>query len=359
VLYYQMPGMDGVALASAMRKEESGQALPLVLLTSLGYRDVLKKNLDFAAFLTKPVKSSQLHDILVGVITHTGAPEKKVADARMQFDREMGHRHPLRILVAEDNAVNQKVALSLLERIGYRADVAANGQEAIDALLRQPYDVILMDGQMPEMDGMEATRLIRRELPADQQPHIVAMTADALQGDRERYLAAGMNDYITKPIRLEDLVRVLLHDVHEDGAGSAAWPPAAAAATAVVVTPPGEAAQVERINHAVLDEFRELMGDDGGEMVDGLVALYLKNSPMLIADMRQAAGCGNLEDLHRAAHTLKGNSSQVGASRLSSLCFDLEQAAKAGSLEGAEKMIDAIEAELACVKIEFYDTAGR
>ena len=123
----------------------------------------------------------------------------------------MGHLHPLHILLAEDNAVNQKVALSLLGRIGYRADVVANGQEAIDALHRQPYDVILMDGHMPEMDGMQATLLIRQQFPAGQQPHIVAMTADALQGDRERYLAAGMNDYLSKPIRLEDLVRVLRH----------------------------------------------------------------------------------------------------------------------------------------------------
>jgi CheY-like chemotaxis protein len=276
----------------------------------------------------------------VGVITHTGAPEKKVADARPQFDREMGHRHPLRILVAEDNAVNQKVALSLLERIGYRADVAANGQEAIDALLRQPYDVILMDGQMPEMDGVEATRLIRRQLPPGQQPRIIAMTADALQGDRERYLAAGMDDYISKPVRFEDLVRVLTQESHRQ------------AAPEDNPLQPASAASVERINHAVLDEFRDLMGDDGGQMVAGLVTLYLKDAPLLIQDMLQAAECGNLDDLHRAAHTLKGNSSQVGAVRLSGLCFDLEQAAKTGSLDGAGTMIERIQAEFDCVKIE-------
>ena len=126
VLDYQMPGMDGVALASAIRKEEAGQTLPLVLLTSLGYRDILKNNLDFAAFMTKPAKSSQLYNTLVGVITRTGVSEKKFVVSRPQFDRQMGRLHPLRILVAEDNAVNQKVALSLLGRIGYRADVVAN-----------------------------------------------------------------------------------------------------------------------------------------------------------------------------------------------------------------------------------------
>ena len=123
----------------------------------------------------------------------------------------MGRRHPLRILLAEDNAVNQKVGLSLLQRLGYRADVAADGLEALDALCRQPYDVILMDGQMPVMDGEEATRQIRQQWPVEQQPYIIAMTADAVEGARERYLAAGMDDYISKPIRMDELVRALSH----------------------------------------------------------------------------------------------------------------------------------------------------
>ena len=351
VLDSQMPGMDGVALASAVRKEETGQTLPLVLLTSLGYRDVLKNNLDFAAFMTKPVKPSQLYNILVGVITRTEVPEKKYAASQAQFDHQMGRLHPLRILVAEDNTVNQKVALSLLGRIGYRADVVANGQEAIDALHRQPYDVILMDGQMPEVDGMQATRLIRQQILAAQQPYIIAMTADALQGDREKYLSAGMNDYISKPIRLEELVRVLMHEVEMHDVRQPADPAAGAAAA----SPPESAAAsapAERIDRAMLAEFSELMGEEGVQMVAGLVTLYLKDSPLLIQDMRQAAECGNLDSLLRAAHTLKGNSSQVGASRLSSLCFELEQAAKTGTLDGAAGMIERIQAEFACVETE-------
>ncbi len=299
--------------------------------------------------MTKPAKSSLLYNTLIGVITRTGVPEKTYAGSQPQFDRQMGQLHPLRILVAEDNAVNQKVALSLLGRIGYRADVVANGQEAIDALLRQPYDVVLMDGQMPEMDGVEATRLIRRQLPPGQQPRIIAMTADALQGDRERYLAAGMDDYISKPVRFEDLVRVLTQELHRQAAPEAnPLQPAGAAAPAAAA-----AASVERLNHAVLDEFRDLMGDEGGQMVAGLISLYLKDAPLLIQDMLQAAECGNQDDLHRAAHTLKGNSSQVGAARLSGLCFDLEQAAKAGSLEDAATMIERIQVEFACVNSLF------
>ncbi len=355
VLDYQMPGMDGVALANAIRKEEAGQTLPLVLLTSLGYRDILvctptriKDNLDFAAFMTKPVKPSQLYNILVGVIARREVPEKEYAASQAQFDHQMARLHPLRILVAEDNAVNQKVALSLLGRIGYRADVVANGQEAIDALHRQPYDVVLMDGQMPEMDGMQATHLIRQQIPAGQQPHIIAMTAGALQGDRARYLLAGMNDYISKPIRLEDLVRVLMHEVHMHDVRQPADP----AAGAVAAPPTEPAATSGRIDRAVLAEFGELMGEEGVQMVAGLVTLYLKDSPLLIQDMRQAVECGNLDDLRRAAHTLKGNSSQVGASRLSGLCFELEQAAITGKLEGAGGMIERIQAEFACVETE-------
>ena len=362
VLDYQMPGMDGVALASAIRKEVAGQSLPLVLLTSLGYRDILRNNLDFAAFMTKPAKSSLLYNTLLGVISRTAVPEKKYAVSRPQFDREMAHHHPLHILVAEDNPVNQKVALSLLARIGYRADVVANGQEAIEALLRQPYDVVLMDGQMPEMDGSEATRQIRQQISANRQPHIIAMTADALQGDRERYLEAGMDDYISKPIRLEDLVRALTHTMpaHDDPAAGAAAPSAGPAVPVdAAAAAPAQRGGV-RIDPTVLGEFRELMGDDGVQMVAGLVDLYLKDSPLLIADMRQAAGCANLDDLRRAAHTLKGNSGQVGAARLSSLCFDLEQAARNGGEVGSEThptgyvaLIERIQAEFDGVETEF------
>ncbi len=132
---------------------------------------------------------------------------------KKQFDPEMADRHPLRILLAEDNAVNQKLALRLLSMMGYRADVAANGLEAIQALERQEYDVIFMDVQMPEMDGLEATRqIIKRwpeQLPTGRRPTIIAMTANAMQGDRERCIEAGMDDYISKPIRNEELIRTL------------------------------------------------------------------------------------------------------------------------------------------------------
>jgi CheY-like chemotaxis protein len=123
--------------------------------------------------------------------------------------RETAARHPLRILLAEDNIVNQRVAVGLLSKLGYRADVVADGNEAVDAVLRIPYDLVLMDIQMPELDGEQAALRIRKEAPAERQPWIVAMTANVMKGDRERYLSHGMNDYISKPIRVEALVEVL------------------------------------------------------------------------------------------------------------------------------------------------------
>ena len=204
----QMPEMDGLTLAAEIRKEYTEQMLPLVLISSLGYRETQPEHAFFAAYLTKPIKPSVLYNSLATAIMKRPVVEHKVTQP-IQFDRGLGQRHPLRLLVAEDNVVNQKVVLSLLERLGYRADIASNGLEVLDALRRQPYDVILMDGQMPEMDGEEATIVIRREWPIDRQPHIIAVTANALQGDRERYFYIGMDDYISKPIRIEELIRAL------------------------------------------------------------------------------------------------------------------------------------------------------
>lgn len=204
----QMPETDGVTLASEIRK--LGHKLPLVMVSSLGQREAGGEGAGFAAFLLKPIKPSQLYNALVGILASgTAAEAAKPAAAASQFDEEMGRRHPLRILLAEDNAVNQKLALRLLDRLGYRADVAANGVEAIRAIERQPYDLIFMDVQMPEMDGLEATRAICARWPAGGRPRIVAMTANALAEDREACLAAGMDDYLSKPIRVEELIAAL------------------------------------------------------------------------------------------------------------------------------------------------------
>ena len=209
ILDMNMPDMDGLALAAAIRENRPSGDLPLVLFTSLGRRESGMDGLQFAAQLSKPIKPSQLFDALIAIFAGQAQAPSPAEAAKQRMDPEMAHRHPLRILLAEDNVVNQKLALRLLLGMGYRADVAANGLEAIDSIARQPYDVVLMDVQMPEMDGLEASRQINRRWGKAERPRIVAMTANAMQGDRELCLAAGMDDYLTKPIRVNDLVAAL------------------------------------------------------------------------------------------------------------------------------------------------------
>jgi GAF domain-containing protein/CheY-like chemotaxis protein len=207
ILDMHMPEMDGLALARAIRRSHA--ALPLVLFSSLGRREAGDAEHLFAAYLAKPLRQSQLFDTLVGLLAHAAAPRAAATPSRAAIDAGMAGRHPLRILLAEDNVVNQKLALRLLSQMGYRADVASNGIEAVESIERQPYDVVLMDVQMPEMDGLEASRRITARCGPDERPRIVAMTANAMQGDREECLAAGMDDYVTKPIRVDALVEAL------------------------------------------------------------------------------------------------------------------------------------------------------
>ncbi|MDH5332132.1 MAG: response regulator, partial [Aquincola sp.] len=212
ILDMHMPEMDGLSLAQRIHAVRP--ALPLVLFTSLGRREVGDTEGLFKAYLAKPVRQSQLFDTLANLFAHDVVP-KAQASAKPSMDAEMAARHPLRILLAEDNVVNQKLALRLLQQMGYRADLASNGIEAVESVERQTYDVVLMDVQMPEMDGLEASRRIVAKGP--QRPRIVAMTANAMQGDREMCLAAGMDDYITKPIRVDQLVQALYQAQPRDG----------------------------------------------------------------------------------------------------------------------------------------------
>ena len=208
VVDMQMPDMDGVTLAREIKHSRPGVSLPVVMVTSLGRNEWTNDAGLFAAHLTKPLKPSQLLDALVTVLGSRETRAPSVPSAPL-VDGELGRLYPLRILLTEDNATNQKLALRLLERMGYRADVAANGLEALVALERLSYDLVLMDVQMPEMDGLEATRHIRLRAGNGGPPWIVAMTANAMEGDREACIEAGMNDYISKPIRVDALVATI------------------------------------------------------------------------------------------------------------------------------------------------------
>ncbi len=212
IIDMHMPDMDGATLAQAIRG--AGHQLPLVLFSSLGRKEA--DNTLFAATLSKPLRQSALHDTLMGLLAsdNAAAAGQRSAPDKPKLDAQMAQRHPLRILLAEDNVVNQKLAMRLLQQMGYRADLASNGVEAIECVARQTYDVVLMDVQMPEMDGLEATRRITAKHKPDERPRIVAMTANAMQGDREQCLAAGMDDYVTKPIRVDQLIDALMAAPH-------------------------------------------------------------------------------------------------------------------------------------------------
>ena len=210
ILDMHMPEMNGVTLARKIRDRRP--ALPRVMFSSLGRREAGADDALFDAYLGKPIHQSQLYDTLAGLLTQTASPSTASADSardRPRLDPETAARHPLRILLAEDNVVNQKLALRLLQQMGYRADVASNGIEAVESVQRQAYDLVLMDVQMPEMDGLEAARRICARWEPGERPRIVAMTANAMEGDRELCLAAGMDDYVTKPIRVDQLVEAL------------------------------------------------------------------------------------------------------------------------------------------------------
>jgi PAS domain S-box-containing protein len=202
----RMPELDGMALAAAIRSSRGADAPPVVVLSSLGQRE---RDTDaVAAFLTKPVKPAALRDTLVQVLSGSVVQAAPRAPDRWTIDPTMGERHPLRLLLAEDNAVNQKLAIRLLERMGYTADIAGDGLGAIAALEARDYDVVLMDVQMPELDGLEATRRIRARWP-ERPLRIIAMTANAMEGDRDICLAAGMDEYVSKPIHPDELARAL------------------------------------------------------------------------------------------------------------------------------------------------------
>jgi CheY-like chemotaxis protein/HPt (histidine-containing phosphotransfer) domain-containing protein len=233
----------------------------------------------------------------------------------------------LRILLAEDNAVNQKLAMRLLEKLGYRTDVAGNGIEAIEALERQSYDLLLSDVQMPEMDGLEATRRILERWPEGERPWIVAMTAEAMSGDRERCLEAGMNDYLTKPIRVEELVAAIKRTPRRAGEGS------------------GVASSSGPIDREMLARLAEGVGGDAA-FVSELIGDFAKDGPDLLAAARGSLARGEAADVLRTAHTLKSNAATFGAHALSDRSRELEEAAKRGELDDGAALLDAMAREL-------------
>ena len=324
---YQMPEMDGIALAKAIRQVPTARSLALVLLSSIGQTlPVEPDEAGFAAVLSKPVRLSTLQDRLCEILG--GRPG--VMPPPPDPAPEASARDPLRILVAEDNPANQQVALRLLERLGHHAELAASGREVLEQLSRSAYDVILMDVQMPEMDGLETTRAICARWPAGERPRIIAMTAEAMEGDREACLAAGMDDYVVKPVRLDRLGRALAQCRQVTSRGGAAEP-----------STPGSASSAA-LDHRVL---RELQADLGGaEALRQVIATFLDGTPRFLAALRDAAARNDASGMRQAAHALKSSSAMLGAIALSTQCGELEQFSRSGTVVDAVARVAAIEA---------------
>jgi PAS domain S-box-containing protein len=341
ILDMQMPEMDGLALAREIRRFRDARVLPLVMLTSLGHREEdVHAGVNFSSHLTKPIKASQLYEALMKAFGEISVEVTPVGPGVASGFEATGGA-PLEVLVADDNAVNQQLALALLKKMGYRADVATNGAEVLEALARRPYDVVLMDVEMPVMDGLEASRRINQEWPAGQRPRIIAMTANAMQGDRETCLAAGMDDYLSKPIRREELAVAL----------------AAAEARAVSGEDSATADEMDDLGPVDLAELEAAVGDP--TFVRELISTFLKDAPGLVGELRSSFEQGDLEELRRAAHTLKSNGRTFGATRLAALSEELELSAQTGTPVGAVELVTRIEKEYARVEGALGALAGR
>ena|SRR5579875_124904 len=308
----------------------AGGGPPVIALVDLGDQAtvVAARAAGAAACLTRPLRSAALARTLVAVVSGA-APLPEASAAGSPALAAVAHA---RVLVAEDNAVNQRVVARLLERLGCAVDVVANGQEAVAAAARRPYDLILMDCQMPEMDGFAATAAIREREGATRHTPIVALTANALPSDRERCLAAGMDDYLPKPVRAEELAVVLRRWL-----GTAEPAPAAPLAPNAPTLDP----------RALADLGAGAFGG-GAELVREIVTLFLRDAPRRLASLRQLAQQGEAAELRRVAHALKGESGYIGAQRLRALCEQLEAAAETGG--ALLPLLEQLEAEFQRVR---------
>jgi two-component system, sensor histidine kinase and response regulator len=269
------------------------------------------------------VRQSSLHNCVMAVLGPAASPTAQSPSIQRQGDKPL--QIHARVLIVEDNVVNQKVAVRLLEKQGCRVDVAANGREAVNALAQLAYDVVLMDCQMPEMDGFAATAAIRhREASTGQHVPIVAMTANAMQGDRERCLAAGMDGYLVKPVKADQLYAAI-----------AQFGPRGAASPEDLLAPP-------------MDFARALVTVDGErDLLDDMMAVLLAESPGQLATLHTALQQSDARGLERVAHSLKGALSAVGATPAQNLAQRLEALGRADQIAGALHLVQSLETEMA------------
>ncbi len=364
VVDFHMPGMDGAELAQQFRTDARFQAIPLVMLTSLGRPGDARlfADLGFAAYLNKPIRQSELFDTLSLVMATAGVRPPSVPIITRHLARETRRRHAQaprlsgRVLVAEDNPVNQKVALGMLKQFGLRVQMVGSGREAVTALETMPFDLVLTDVQMPEMDGLEATREIRRlETGSGRRMPIIAMTAAAMAEDREKCLNAGMDDYVSKPVVREKLAEVL-----------ARWLPAAQEQPLPAEPPAAEVLDVpasECANTATPPVFdrQALLNrvDQDAETAREILNLYLETIPHLIATVNEALVRGDMQTVELEAHSIKGSSANMGCMAVAAVAGQIEKAGKASDIELMRSLAPALEKEFEQVLRTIEGFAGK
>ncbi|HEX9985170.1 MAG TPA: response regulator [Thermoanaerobaculia bacterium] len=315
----KMPEMSGSVLARLIKSDRELASTRVIVLTSLTNRieAATMKMVGIDACLTKPVKQSALYDSIVNATSGSTDPAPQPASPAARIPM----RPNARVLLVEDNAVNQKLGVRQVQRLGCHADTAANGVEAVEAVSRIDYDVVLMDCHMPEMDGFDATREIRRREAGRRHTPIIALTANALEGDRERCFEAGMDDYLSKPLLEADLMRALARFIGEESP----------------------------LDAEVLKNLREVAGGEEGFLGE-LAQLFLQDSPSRIAALRDAVARHDAHALATAAHGFKSSSGNIGATRMQQLNAELEQLGRTGTTDGAAALVEQLMAEYARVE---------
>ena len=343
ILDMQMPGMNGIQLARAIGDEPAIPPPRMVLLTSIGLNlNEKAREAGIEVVLNKPVRQSQLYDALATMMAATAAarePSPGEAGSRARLESEVGH-----VLLAEDYPVNRMVAIAMLERSGYRVDAVGNGKEAVEALSSVPYAAVLMDVQMPEMDGYEATAEIRRREGSGPRTPIIAMTANAMQGDRDKAIEAGMDDYVAKPVGREELEAVLRR-----------WIPRPDEEPSVQNDEdPGPPA----VDLPILQSRRGLQKEEEPDNLARIVTLFSDDVPLRIESLRRAVERGEAHEVEETAHLLKGGCGYVGAVRMVEICTRLQELAISGDLSQATGLLDALEVEFERVRSALEAAVG-
>jgi signal transduction histidine kinase/CheY-like chemotaxis protein len=360
ILDMRMPGMDGMALAQAIKTDPAIADVRMIMLTSIGLPGHAEeaKEAGISAHLTKPVRQSELYNCLVAMVSGRA---KAVAPLHSRHGpEEMNAQFKGEVLLVEDTLLNQEVAREMLEILGCEVDAVNDGLEAVQALSGKAYDLVLMDCQMPRMDGYEATRLIRKTEKGKSETQgatasripIIALTAHAMKDDRNKCLSAGMDDYISKPFMLNDLHRVLKRwlPISKRGITESESPHDKAAAAQHWLKQSSDDREAAssadaHIDPKALDNIRTLQRDGAPDILNKAISIYLKESPKFLKALRDAIPAGNAEAIRKAAHSWKSNSASMGAVALADMCKELEAMGRENSTDKASPLLSRIEAE--------------